>query len=65
MEVNAFPSISTELQNNKKEAIYEEMLSRAFKFLEIKVRQTKLKILQGIDKLGKIDEEYAIHNYDL
>lgn len=65
MEMNAFPSIDTTIANPKKEAIYEEMLSRAMKFIEHKVRQTKIRLLEKIITKNKIDEEYAIQNYDL
>ena len=41
------------------------MLSRALKFVDVKVRQTKLKIIEGILGKGEIDEIYAINNYDL
>ena len=65
LEINAFPSISTYDQNLKKNQIYKEMLSRALKFVDVKVRQTKLKIIEGILGKGEIDEIYAINNYDL
>jgi hypothetical protein len=65
LEINAFPSISTHVRNPKKEAIYEEMLLRAMKLVELKVRNTKLKIIEGIQAKGEIDEYSAIENFDL
>lgn len=65
LEINAFPSITTHTPNPKKELVYSEVLGRAFKIISSKVQGTKKKLLESAINKGKIDEVYAIENYDL